>query len=49
VEISSELTMGMTLADWWGMTDRPKNAVWMREVDDEGFFDLLVERLGRLR
>lgn len=48
VEIASELTMGMTVADWWGMTGKPSNAVWMREIDAEGFFDLLVERVGRL-
>jgi purine nucleosidase len=48
VETKSELTLGMTVVDWWGMTDRPANAVWMREVDADGFFDLLVDRLGRL-
>ena len=48
VEISSELTMGMTVIDWWGVTKRPKNAMVMRDIDHDGFFDLLVERLGRL-
>ena len=48
VEIASELTMGMTVADWWGVTGRPKNVTYIREVDDEGFFQLLVERIGRL-
>jgi purine nucleosidase len=48
VEIESELTMGMTVADWWGMTGRPRNARWIREVDADGFFDLLVDRLGAL-
>jgi purine nucleosidase len=48
VEIQSELTMGMTVADWWGMTDRPRNAHWIRRIDADGFFDLLVERLARL-
>jgi len=48
VETESELTLGMTVADWWGMTDRAPNATFMREVDSEGLFDLLVERIGRL-
>lgn len=48
VETVSELTMGMTVIDWWVVTDRPKNAMVMREIDPDGFFELLVERLGRL-
>ncbi|HEU4986340.1 MAG TPA: nucleoside hydrolase [Rhizobiaceae bacterium] len=48
VEITSELTMGMTVIDWWGVSDRPKNAQVMRYIDHDGFFDLLVERLRRL-
>ncbi|CAM5472194.1 inosine-uridine nucleoside N-ribohydrolase [Aquamicrobium terrae] len=48
VETASELTMGMTVVDWWGVTSRPKNAMVMRDIDADGFFALLVERLGRL-
>jgi purine nucleosidase len=48
VETSSELTMGMTVIDWWGVTKRKKNAMVMRDIDHDGFFALLVERLGRL-
>lgn len=48
VETASELTMGMTVVDWWGVTDRPKNAMVMRDIDDDGFFALLTDRLGRL-
>lgn len=48
VEVQSELTVGMTVADWWGMTSRPRNARWMRSIDADGFFDLLVDRLARL-
>jgi purine nucleosidase len=48
VETTSELTMGMTVVDWWNLTPNPSNATWMREVDADGFFDLLVERIGRL-
>lgn len=48
VETASELTMGMTVADWWGVTGREKNVTYVRDIDHEGFFALLVERIGRL-
>jgi purine nucleosidase len=48
VETRSELTVGMTVVDWWQVTKRPHNAFVMRFVDDQGFFDLLTERLARL-
>ena len=48
VETTSELTMGMTVVDWWGVTGRPANALVMRDVDSNGFFELLTQRLGRL-
>ena len=38
----------MTVADWWGVTDRPANAMFMGDLDADGFFDLLTERIGRL-
>jgi len=48
IETQSELTLGMTVADWWGVTDRAKNALFIGDVDAQGFFDLLTERLARL-
>jgi purine nucleosidase len=48
IEAASELTMGATVVDWWGVTERPKNALVMRDIDHEGFFALLTERLARL-
>ena len=48
IETHSDLTLGMTVADWWRVTDRPANAMFMGSVDDKGFFDLLNERLARL-
>ena len=48
IETSSDLTMGMTVADWWRVTDRPANATFMRDIDADGFFALLAERLARL-
>lgn len=48
IETQSDLTLGMTVADWWGVTDRAPNAMFMGDVDAQGFFDLLIERLARL-
>lgn len=48
IETKSELTMGMTVADWWGVTDRTPNALFIGDIDADGFFNLLTERLGRL-
>ncbi|SDI94558.1 nucleoside hydrolase [Aliiruegeria lutimaris] len=48
IETHSALTRGMTVADWWGVTDRPPNATFIGDVDAKGFFDLLLERLARL-
>ena len=48
IETDSELTMGMTVIDWWQVTDRPHNAFVVGDIDSDGFFDLVTERLGRL-
>jgi len=48
VETSSEVTMGMTVVDWWGVTERPKNCTVMNRIDADGFFALLIERLAKL-
>lgn len=48
IETGSDLTLGMTVADWWGVTKRPANATFMGEIDADGFFALLTERLARL-
>lgn len=48
IETRSELTMGMTVADWWRVAERPANAMFMGDIDADGFFALLTERLGRL-
>ena len=48
IETQSELTMGMTVADWWRVTDRPANALFIKDIDADGFFDLLTSRLSRL-
>ncbi|MCG6885260.1 MAG: nucleoside hydrolase [Silicimonas sp.] len=48
IETGSELTRGMTVADWWRVTDRSPNAMFMGTIDDDGFFDLLTTRLAVL-
>ena len=48
IETGSDLTLGMTVADWWGVTKRPKNAFFVGSVDADGFYDLLTERIARL-
>ncbi len=48
IETSSQLTAGMTVADWWQITDRPRNVHYLRNADAEGFYALLTGRLARL-
>ena len=47
VETESDLTRGMTVADWWRVTDRPANAFFIGNVDADGFYELLTESLAR--
>ncbi len=46
VETESELTLGHTAVDFWAVTEREKNVNWLYEVDANGYFALLVERIG---
>jgi len=48
IETKSPLTRGMTVADWWGVTDRPVNAYFVGDLDADGFFNLLTHRLAQL-
>ena len=48
IETASPLTVGMTVVDWWQVTGRKHNACVMKDVDADGFFALLTERVGRL-
>ncbi len=48
IETQSDLTRGMTVADWWRITDRPANAMFMGDIDADAFFDLLTQRVARL-
>lgn len=48
IELEGRHTTGMTVADWWRVSGRPANALFMGGVDDSGFYALLTERLARL-
>jgi purine nucleosidase len=48
IECESELTMGMTVIDWWRVTDRKANATVCRGINADGFFELLTKRLATL-
>ncbi len=48
VECSSALTLGMTVVDWWGVTSRTPNVTFLRDLDADAYFDLVIERLARL-
>ena len=48
IETNSDLTLGMTVADWWGVSGRKPNATFMGDLDADGFFALLTDRIGRL-
>lgn len=42
-------TFGQTVVDWYDGLKAPKNAFWVENGDAQGFFDLLTERLKRLK
>jgi purine nucleosidase len=48
VEIGDGPAAGMNIVDWWRVTERPANVLFLREVDVPGFYKLLTERLARL-
>lgn len=42
-------TFGQTIVDWYDGLKQPKNVFWVENGDAQGFFDLLTERLARLK
>ena len=48
VETESELTVGQTVADWWGVTGKKPNCRVMTDIDADGYYALIRERLARL-
>lgn len=48
IETASELTVGMTVVDYWHVTGKVRNVNYLRSGDADGFYALLLERLARL-
>ncbi|MDC0158366.1 nucleoside hydrolase [Rhodospirillaceae bacterium] len=48
IETESKITRGATVIDWWKVTGRPKNAYVVNEVNSDGFFELLTNRIRNL-
>jgi purine nucleosidase len=48
VECCSALTLGMTVVDWWGVTGKLPNVHFVREIDADAYFELVIDRLSRL-
>jgi len=48
IETAPGATQGMTVVDWWDVTGNEPNALVINEIDADGFFDLIFDRVGRL-
>lgn len=48
IELQSDLTLGMTVVDFWGITGLPVNATWVYGADGDAVFALLRDRLAHL-
>jgi purine nucleosidase len=48
IETKGDYTVGMTVADWWRVSGREANALFMRTIRRDAFFDLLTERIATL-
>ena len=48
IETGSELTMGMTVVDWWDVTPAAANCRVINSIDAAGFYELIRSRLARL-
>lgn len=48
IELKSDAAMGATLVDFWGVTGKPPNAHWAFQIDADGFYDLLIDRIATL-
>ncbi|VAW21903.1 Inosine-uridine preferring nucleoside hydrolase [hydrothermal vent metagenome] len=48
IEVASELTRGMSVADYWGVTDKTPNVNYLRQINADRYFSILTERLVKL-
>jgi purine nucleosidase len=48
VQCGDGLTAGASVADWWQITDRPRNVTYIRDGNSDGHYDLICELYARL-
>ena len=48
IEVNSELTRGMTVVDWWHVTNRKPNAYYVNEVQENKFFETVLNKVLKL-
>ncbi len=48
IEVEGRWTTGMTVADWWRVSGRAPNALFLRDVDRDALFDMIHDRIARL-
>ncbi len=48
IEVESELTRGMTVVDWWNVTNREPNAYYITEVKENEFFETVLNKVLNL-
>jgi purine nucleosidase len=48
IEVESELTRGMTVIDWWRVTERTPNTTVCGDINADGFFEMLTQRIAKL-
>jgi purine nucleosidase len=48
IECLSPLTLGASIVDWWGVTGKRPNALVLRSIHAEKYFELIFERLLQL-
>ncbi len=48
IETESNLTMGFTVVDWWNVTKRKANAMFINKVDAPRYFDLITQHVAKL-
>ena len=48
IEVNSELTRGMTVVDWWSVTNRKPNTYYINEVKYDEFFEIVLNKVLNL-
>jgi purine nucleosidase len=48
IETSSPLTLGATVVDWLGRTQRPRNCLWITRCNATTLYARMLDRLARL-